>query len=240
MSSNRRIAVVAGVVFVIATLAGVAGAAIVRPLLSAPDYLVQIAANENRVILGALLQFIGGVACAGIAIALYPVLRTHNEGLALGSVAFRTIEGALYVLIAVCTLVLLTLGQEAASAGTVGTSASQVAGDVVKSGREWLGPVTVLSFGLGALMYYWVFFQSRLIPRWLSAWGLVGVILVAVSAVLVMFQVIASFSTAQVVLAAPIGLQELVLAVWLIAKGFDQPATAAKPAGERPVLPKAA
>ena len=87
--------------------------------------------------------------------------------------------------------------------------------------RDSLGEVAVLAFGLGALMYYWVFYRSRLVPRWLSAWGLVAVASLMVSGVLVMFGVIEPMSTTQVVLALPIFLQEMVLAVWLIAKGFN-------------------
>jgi hypothetical protein len=90
----------------------------------------------------------------------------------------------------------------------------------------------VLTFGLGALMYYWVLYQSRLVPRWLSAWGLVGITLVLVAGLLVMFRVAGPLSTTQVVLALPIGVQEMVLAVWLIAKGFNPPAIAGETAGE--------
>lgn len=113
MSTNRRIAVVAGVLFIIATSADLISRVVfLQPILSAPDYLTKISANENRVLLGALFLFIGAVAAAGIAVALYPVLRKHNVGLALGSVGFRLIEGALYVGIVVCLLSLVTLSQE--------------------------------------------------------------------------------------------------------------------------------
>ncbi|HEY5278047.1 MAG TPA: DUF4386 domain-containing protein, partial [Coriobacteriia bacterium] len=116
MNTNRRIAVVAGVAFLIATIAQMVGVALVSPILGAPDYLAEISANEDRVLFGALFQFIGGVACTGIALALYPVLRMHNHGLAMGSVGFRTIEGVFHGLIAVCWLLLVTLSQEAAKA----------------------------------------------------------------------------------------------------------------------------
>jgi hypothetical protein len=204
----------------------------VSPILSAPDYLTKISANENQVLFGALFQFIGAVACTGIALALYPVLRRHNHGLAIGSVGFRTIEGVLHVLIAVCWLLLVTLSQEAVKAGTPASSAYEVPGAVLMAGPDWLAPLALPAFGLGALCYYWVFYESRLIPRWLSAWGLVAIGLAVVSALLVLVGLIESFSTPQIVLALPIAVQEMVLAIWLIAKGFNPPAVASAPAIE--------
>lgn len=232
MTSNRRIAVVAGVAFLIGTIAQIVGVALVSPILGAPDYLAQISANEDRVLVGALFQFIGGLACTGIALALYPVLRMHNHGLAMGSVGFRTIEGVLHALIAVCWLLLVTLSREAVKAGAPGSSAYQVPGALLQAGPDWLAPLGLPVFGLGALCYYWVFYQSRLVPRWLSAWGLVAIVMAMVSGLLVMLGLIDSFSTPQLVLAAPIGVQEMVLAVWLIAKGFNPPAVASAPAIE--------
>lgn len=233
MKANRRNAVVAGVLFIVATVADVISrAAFVQPILGGPDYLARISANEDQVLLGAILLLIGAVSAAGIAIALYPVLREHNEGLALGSVGFRLIEGALYVGIVVCLLVLVTLSRESANAGAPASSAYEVPGALLLAARESLGQVSVLAFGLGALMYYWVFYRSRLIPRWLSAWGLVAIAMVMVSGLLVMLGQAESMSTTQLVLAAPIALQEMVLAVWLIAKGFSPRAIAASPAIE--------
>jgi len=230
MNSNRRIAVVAGVAFLIATIAQIVGVALVSPILGAPDYLAEISANEDRVLFGALFQFIGGVACTGIALALYPVLRMHNHGLAMGSVGFRTIEGVFHGLIAVCWLLLVTLSREAVNAGAPGSSAYQVPGALLQAGPDWLAPLGLQIFGLGALCYYWVFYQSRLIPRWLSAWGLVAIVMVMVSALLVLLEIIEAFSTPQLVLALPIAVQEMVLAIWLITKGLNPPPVASAPA----------
>ena len=72
MNSNRTFAVVAGVAFLIATIAQMVGVALVSPILGAPDYLAEISANEDRVLFGALFQFIGGVACTGIATGAVP------------------------------------------------------------------------------------------------------------------------------------------------------------------------
>ena len=235
MDTNRRVAVIAGTLFIIATVADlISRVVLVQPILTAPVDLAKISANEDQVLLGALFLFIGAAAAAGIAMALYPVLRTYSEGLALGSVGFRLIEGVLYVGIVVCLLLLVALSQEAASAGAAAPAAYAVPAALLMAGRDSLGEVAVLAFGLGALMYYWVFYRSRLVPRWLSAWGLVAIVSVMLSGLLVMFDLTEPMSTTQIVLALPIFLQEMVLAVWLIAKGFDPSAVAAEP-GRRDV-----
>jgi hypothetical protein len=77
----------------------------------------------------------------------------------------------------------------------------------------------VFAFSLGAFMYYYLFFQSRLIPRWLSGWGIVAIILMTAACVLALFS--DNPVTGYILLAAPIALQEMVLAVWLIVKGFN-------------------
>jgi hypothetical protein len=222
MRTTRRFAVVAGVLFIVATVADlISRGVLVQPVLGAPDYLAEVSSNEGQVLLGALFLVIGAVAAAGIAIAMYPVLREQSEGLALGSVGFRLIEAALYLGIVVCLLVLVALSREAESSGAAGASAYHVAGTVLLATRDALGEVAVAAFGIGGLMYYWVFYRTRILPRWLSAWGILAIVSLLTSAVLVMLGLAEPMSTIQMVLAFPIFLQEMVLAVWLIAKGFS-------------------
>jgi hypothetical protein len=83
-----------------------------------------------------------------------------------------------------------------------------------------------LAFYPAALLYYIVFYQSRLVPRWLSGWGIVAVTMGFSASILIVFQVISPMTTPQIVLNLPIFLQEMVLAVWLIAKGFSPSAIA--------------
>jgi hypothetical protein len=101
---------------------------------------------------------------------------------------------------------------------------------VVLAARSALGEVAVMSFGIGALMYYAVFYRARMLPRWLSAWGLIAVILVMASGVAVILGIIEPMSSPQLLLAAPIGFQEMVMAVWLIARGLATSEAAAAPA----------
>jgi len=228
MDSSKTTARIAGALFIAATAATVLGDILTGSIVGAPDYLVQIAANHNLVVLGALLKIVSAAAGAGIAIALYPVLRKHNEGLALGSVGFRLVEGVFYLVAALGLLSLLSLGQEYASAGPQAAPALQVLGTLILAARVWAGFVVgVIFFCLGAAMYYYVLYRSRLIPRWLSAWGLAGLALVFSMTLLIAFRErISGPSGMLLLLAVPIGLQEMVLAVWLIVKGFNPSAIA--------------
>jgi len=221
MNSSRKIAIVVGVLFIIATVLNVVGTSLSKPILSASDYLINISANENQMTMGAVFEIIAALAVAGIAIWLYPVLKKHDEALALGSVGFRIIESAFYLAAVVGLLSLLTLSQEYVKAGTPDASLFQASGVLLLAVRKWAGELGVIAFTIGAPMYYYVFYQSKLIPRWLSGWGLLAAALSLVAALLTIFGQITSASTVFIVLNLPTFFQEMVMAVWLIVKGFN-------------------
>lgn len=220
ISSDRKIAIITGILFIIATVAGILGSSITGAIIDAPDYLIQISANQNRILIGSLLQFIAAATSVAIAITLYPILRRYNEGLSFGAVSFRLIEGLCYIISALGLLSLLSLSKEFVSAGAPTDSYFQVLGDLLLAVRNYAGFVFgVIAFCIGALMYYYVFYRSKLIPRWLSGWGIVALALLIVLALLVMFG--REPSGMILILAAPLGAQEMVLAIWLIIKGFN-------------------
>ena len=222
MSKDRRAAVVAGVLFIVATTAGVIGRVVLLdPILEGVDILAKVAVNQNQVAAGALFGLVGFFTCAGIAIALYPVLRRYSEGMALGSVGLRIIEGVLYSIGAIAVLSILTLVRGLAEAGTPTLLSLQSSATLLLAIRSWAGLAGTLAFYPAGLLYYIVFYRSRLIPRWLSGWGIVAVMMGFTASILVVFQVVEPMTTPQIVLNLPIFLQEMVLAVWLIAKGFS-------------------
>ena len=227
MNTDRKTAIVVGVLFLLG-FAGVFGPVIVSPILDNPNYLIKIFENKNLVLVGALFQLIMALACAGIAIGLYPILKKHNEPLALGAVGFRIIENVFQMVAALGLLLLVTLSQESVKADALAASAFQAVGASLLAVRFWTALVlSQFGWGLGALMYYYVFYRSNLIPRWLSGWGLIAIILHLTSVFLTMFTQIDPFSGSPIFfLSLPIGLQELTLAGWLIVKGFNPSAVA--------------
>ena len=226
--TDRKTAAVVGVLFIIGTVSGLLMLPVLGNTLDAPDHLTAISTKEGQMIIATLLKFIMGVACAGIGLALYPILKKYNEGLAIGSVGFRVIEGVVDIVGALSLVALLALSQEFVKAGAPESSYFQTADVLINTGTGWLTNwAMLLTFGIGALMYYVVFYQYRLVPRWLTVWGLIGIILTIISALLVMFHILPPFGTIQVILNLPILPQEMVLAVWLIAKGVNSSAVAA-------------
>jgi hypothetical protein len=227
MPSYRRNAIAAGVLFIICTIASILSALPTASLLDGSDYLAKLAAHDNRVVLGALIEFIWAVSGAGIAIALYPVLRKYNRALALGSVAGRVVEGVFVLIGTLSMLVLLSVGQDSLAVGSATVSSFQTTGDALLAVRDWVfGFVALIPFALGVAMYYYVFYRSRLVPRWLSGWGIFAAALSLVATIYSGFTQDFGFSTFNTVLNIPIAVQEMVLAVWLIAKGFNQSALA--------------
>jgi hypothetical protein len=216
MNSNRKTARIVGVLFITAMVAGGLRYFLLGPILDAPDYLIRVSANESRVIIGVLFYYIMAVAIAGIAIAIYPILRKHNEALALGYVGARIIECVLFIVGILTTLTLLALSQAFVKAGAPDTSYFQTIGDLLLAVRYWAyNGLWAITLSLGALMFYYLLYQSKLIPRWLSVWGFIGAILFP-AAWLSLFG-----PTNSPAFVLPLVLQEVVLAVWLIVKGFN-------------------
>jgi hypothetical protein len=227
MNTYRKPAIIVGILFIVCSAASLLSFPFTGPILESQDYLSKLFESENMVITGALIEFVWAVTCAAIAIGLYPLLKKYNLALALGSVGFRVVEGVSVLIGTLSLLSLLTLSQEFITAGAPGASSFQTSGTLLLALRDWsLNVIGPLSFGLGALTYYVILYKSKFIPRWLSGWGIFGVVLSLAATTLAAFTNDFGMDSVNTYLNIPIGVQEMVLAVWLIAKGFKLPAIA--------------
>ena len=137
MSKDRRTAVVAGVLFIVATAASLLGRVVLLdPILKGADILAKVAANQSQVTAGAFFGLVAFFASASIAMALYPVLRRYSEGLALGSVGLRIIEGVLYSIGAIAVLSMVTLARDLVVAGAPASPGLQDSGALLMAGAE--------------------------------------------------------------------------------------------------------
>ena len=227
MNSTRKTAIIVGVLLIACTAATILSLTLLNPILDDPEYLTELTENESLTIVGAIIEFIWAATAICIAIWLYPVLREHNEALTLGSVVFRTVEGIFVFVGTLSLLSMLTLSQEFVRAGLPEPSAFQSVGLTLLAVRHWtLDGIVLIAFCVGALLYYSVFYKSKLIPRWLSVWGLIGAALSLAVSLFSLFNPDFVVSWIHTLLNAPIAFQEMVLAVWLIAKGFSPSAVA--------------
>ncbi|MHA2278713.1 MAG: DUF4386 domain-containing protein [Candidatus Kariarchaeaceae archaeon] len=221
MNSEKLPARIVGVLFITATVAAIVSGAFLLPIIGASDYLAEVSANESQVALGAIFYFIMAAAGAGIVIPMYPTLKKYNEGMALGAVGFRIIEGAIFMVGVMCVLALVPLSQEYVQSGASTDSYFQTVGELLLTGYTIDQVVVpgVFAFSIGALMYYSIFYQTKLVPRWLSVWGLIGITLGILNGLFDMFGGIDEMIS--MLLDLPIFVNEMVLAVWLIVKGFS-------------------
>ena len=222
MNSNRRTAILVGIFFIIGTVSGVLSMLNLGSFPEDPDYLANIAVSENKIILGALFILIMGFSLTMVPVLLYPIFKKYNHALALGAVVFRgALEAVVYMAQAALWLMLLTLSQEFNLAGAGETGVFQYLGALFMQADTWLAHLLSIVFSLGALMIYWIFYRTKLIPLWLSVWGLIGGLLYFIAPMVGLFGTDLGF------LMLPLALQEMVLALWLIIKGFNQDAIAA-------------
>jgi hypothetical protein len=226
MNNFRKLAISAGILFIIYTSLDVLTFLFLGPVKSS-NYLVSVSENANLVGTGALILFIGGACASGIAISLYPVLKKFNPVLALGAVGFRISEGVIRFVSVCALLLIITLSQLFVKAGSPDSSYFHTLGELLIAGRNWLGVGQLLAFSIGCSLYYIIFYITNLVPRWISVWGLVFGISGVVSCALVSTGLIAPAGTAQVIMVMPMLPQEIVLAVWLIVKGFNPSVIAA-------------
>ncbi len=215
-----------GILYILGTVFGIASVAVTSSISGSDDVLAAVEAHQSQLTLGALLVLAMGLVLAMIPVVAYPILSAFDTLLARGYFLFRSVlEAVGYLLPAVAWLMLIPLSGSADVPRVWGGTLFDLEGAAV---------VGTIVFLIGASMFYLVLYRARLVPRWLSGWGLLAVIPYAIPVFLVLFTDVDVSTTSSTtdLLDLPLGLQEMVLAVWLIIKGFDTSRIAPQ---ERPV-----
>ena len=223
MNSNIKTARIIGALFIIATVTAIVSIVFMGSTLDDPDYLTKVSENDNNMIVSVIFWIILAVSVAGIGFMMYPILKKYNEGLAQGYIAFRLIETILILAAAISLQSLLTLSQEFVKAEALNTAYYEPSGTLLKALFNWSFIIgTMIFLGLGGLVLNYILYQLKLVPRWLSVWGLIG------AALILLYGLISLFDLDPTFLSAPIAIQEMVFAIWLIVKGFNSSAIASR------------
>jgi hypothetical protein len=230
MNTYRMNAVMAGVLYFLGTVFGVLGGVVGGEALTsiisgkplaAVDLLGLVAANSSQLTAGAFFTLMMGISLVAMTVFFYPLFRKDSEELAMGMVLFRgALEGTWYVLTTLGILTLAALGDEYAATGA-DSAALQSMGNVLYQFQDFLSPVGAIVFLIGATCIYISFYRTRLIPRWLSVWGLIGVVPYMAYALLHFFHLDTGYGFYLQMLLAP---QEIVMGLWLVIAGFNKDA----------------
>ncbi|RYP88874.1 DUF4386 domain-containing protein [Nocardioides guangzhouensis] len=218
---HRAAATTAGILYIVGTVAGVLSKVVLAfPVQNADDPLGYAADHSGAVATGALLVLVMGLSLAFVPVVLFPVLRRVDEVLATGYLIIRgAVETTTYVVVAIAWLLLVPLAETmAAGSGTASPEGVRLGTLVVDS--EGASVVMSLVFCLGSALFYVLLFRSRIVPRWITVWGFAGIPLYVAAYLLAMYGTVGIDSAAVNLLCLPLAVQEMVLAVWMIARGF--------------------
>ncbi len=223
---SRKIAIAAGVLYLVTHVTSIGGLVLYGPVLNSPDYIVG-SGPDTRVLLGAFLEVILALAIVGTAVTLFPVVKRQNEGIALGYVGLRTLEASIITVGIVSLLAVVTLRQHLAESAGTDVASLVTVGKALVAVHDWtflVGPNFVL--GTNTVLLAYLMYRSGLVPRFIAVLGLVGGPLIFASAIAELFGLYKQVSVWGAVTAVPVFAWELTLAIWLIAKGFKPSAGA--------------
>jgi len=215
-TSPRKIALAAGVLYIL-TFVSIPTLSLYTSIHD-PNYIIG-PGPDTAVFIGGILEIIVALTGIGTAVALYPVLKKQNEGLALGLVGSRVLEAGTIFAGVAFLLSVVSLRQAGAGTNALATSHALVAlyDRIFLIGQSFMPAVNDLL--LGILLY-----QSRLVPRALSLIGIFGAFLLVSGDIAVLFGLIEQHAPTTALAAVPVAVFEFSLGVWLIVKGFNSSA----------------
>jgi hypothetical protein len=231
MDTNRRGTAIAGVLTLLGMLAG---ALSIVPVLEEPDYLVLVSAHQHEILFGAGAQLLMIPAYLGSALYLYPTLRRGDEALSLGFVSLRLIAVTFHLVGVILLPLFLILGEASVHGAGAAPSNLEVLGELLRSGRDLVNHVAlIIALVIGDLLLFRILYRWRLVPRWLSIWGFLGAGLALAASSMVLFGMADIVTPLYLILNAPLAAQTLLLALWLIRRGFNVTSLDRAPAVQR-------
>ncbi|MEO9804008.1 MAG: DUF4386 domain-containing protein [Reichenbachiella sp.] len=217
-STNKKVRII-GVLFLLQiTTAIVSYSVMLDPILYDLNFIQLLAANEVTVTVAMILDLICGLSVFGIAVLLFPILKKYNERIALWYVGLRLNELVTFVIGGVMLLTLLSLSKTYQEADSSSLDSMAILAKSLLRARGNTQDISLFIYCFGTLMFYYLLFQTKLIPRFISVWGLIGVVLLFVEITANIFKT----SAGGMMIMMPLGLNEIFLGFWLIFKGFDE------------------
>ena len=217
MSSNRKIAIIVGLVFLFQFFAEI----LVKQVLIGPEtfgleFIKTAAAQSNQIVLATFIGLLVSVLSVVVAAILFPIFKKTNLTFTILYLSFSIISFAVSAMEYFSVLSVLSLSREHAKAGGSSIEHIQTLAAVLQGNRIWIHLMALLISSLPLAAFYCLTYQSKLIPRFISVWGLFATGLLFAVMSLALFD-----KGVFLMLLIPLGLNQLFLCVWLLAKGFS-------------------
>jgi hypothetical protein len=232
MDPVRKATLVAGLFYIGTFVFSIPALGLYDGVVNDPNFVLG-AGSDQGVLWGALIEILTALTGIGTAVALYPVIKRHGPGRAVGFIASRTLEAALICAGVLAVLAVYTLRQDFAGASDTAALTTTASGLVaVKDWSFLLGPGIMAT--VNALCFATIMYQSRLVPRWIPTVGLIGAPLLLASSVATLFGAWEQVSAIAMLLTLPIATWEFSVGVYMAVKGFRTPPATA---GDANVVP---
>ncbi|MCP5097751.1 MAG: DUF4386 domain-containing protein [Chloroflexi bacterium] len=224
MKTHKTAARTFGIFFIVTFLAYGIGSGLIESIITAPDFLSNVYANQTQIVIGVILMAIVHTFLnIGLPIIMLPILEPHNKRLAYGYLSAAIAATTILAVGALFLLLLIPISDEYVNAGTAVSPHFETIGTLLKQGSFYAYHMGMALWAIGGLLFASVLYKSNLVPQPLSLLGIVGYIVLVSGSVL---ELIGHNSTVEIVSVIPGGLFEIGLSIWLIVKGFNSSATA--------------
>lgn len=222
MKPYRTTATVVGVVYLVGFVVGIGGNLLIQSILGVPHYLATLSANSMTVGIGALLWLVAVAGDAAHGGLMFPVLKPHGERLAVGYLAARIMDALFIAIMVIFILLQIPLGSAYLNAAAPDVAYLQALSTLLTQGQFYAYTIAMSTLGASGLLLCYTLYRATLVPRWLAVWGLVGYATFLGGSLVEIVGL-----DLQLVHTIPGGLWEIFVGGWLIAKGFNTPASAA-------------
>lgn len=212
----RVTAIVVGAMYIAGFVVGMGGNGMIQSILGAPDYLATVSAQSMMLAIGAILWLAAVVGDAAHGVLMFPILKEHSERIAIGYLAFRIIDAVFIAIMVLFLLLQIPLGRAFLQATAPNGEYLQALSNLTIQANLYAYAIGMAALGVSGLMLNYLFYRTRLLPRWLALWGLVGYAIIFVG----MGSEIMG-SGLGLASSIPGGLWEMFVGGWLIVKGFN-------------------
>jgi hypothetical protein len=233
----RTTARIVGIVYLAGFVVGIAGEKMIQSVIGVPNHLSTVTAGSLTIAIGAVLWLMAVIGDAAHGVLMFPILKPHGERLAIGYLAARILDAAFIAIMVLFLLVQIPLGSEFLK--TAGASASylQALSTITVQASQYAYAMGMSTLGVSGLILCYVLYKTKLVPRILAVWGLIGYAVIFVGMI---SQILGS--GLGLMSSLPGGLWEMFVGGWLIVKGFNASAFLSRPAqgvtiDEKAILP---